>query len=165
MGPVWTTVLRGWGVSACLMEVDLGPVRQRPPLSPWEWSQLTKHAHPPFCRQEQRQTSGCRDCGVWPQPEGGVERVPQMPAAPAGRGGWSGGGLGAESRLSAAEAPGEASASREGSRPANPWGARLAGTLGSRYSRSWGRDEGSQGNDRPRQGHWTAVSVPAHMLQ
>lgn len=143
---------------------------QRPPLSPWEWSQLTKHAHPPFCRQEQRQTSGCRDCGVWPQPEGGVERVPQMPAAPAGRGAGVEGVWEQRAGLSAAEAPlGEASAAPgEGSRPCKPLSGEhvLRGLWVAGCTAVPGVvDEGSQGNDRPRQGHWTAVSVPRHMLQ
>ena len=103
--------------------VGWDPMDPAPKAAPEPLGALTAHkARTPFCRQEQHQTSGCRDCRLWPRLEGGVERVPQTPAAPAGQGGWNGGGLGAESRaVSSGSPPGEGGvAPGEGSRPCKP---------------------------------------------
>lgn len=95
---------------------------------------------------------------MWPQPEGGVERVPQMPAAPAGRGAGVEGVWEQRAGLSAAEAPlGEASvAPGEGSRPCKPLSGEhvLRGLWVAGCTAVPGVvDAGSRGNDRSRQGH------------
>lgn len=123
LGPVWTTVSRGWRRGQCVSRGH-GPGSQhrRPPLSPWERSQLTKHTHPFAGKSSTRRKGiGTADCGPG-------ERVVSR-GSPRRQRPLRVGGAGMEwvweqrAGLSAAEAPppGEGGvAPGEGSRPCKP---------------------------------------------
>lgn len=161
LGPVWTTVSRGWRRGQCVSRGH-GPGSQhrRPPLSPWERSQLTKHTHPFAGKSSTRRKGvGTADCGPGERvvSRGSLRR--QRPLRVGGAGMewvWE-----QRAGLSAAEVPptrGGRCGPGGGKPPLQtpPWRACLAGTrgIGVQGTAVPGVvDVGGRGNDGSRQGH------------